>query len=179
MIMIIISITKVADGLGDTVEYNHLRVSFLDQKLVEKLCQSYGAADSAYQSYSDCGLAYFRRDMAEAAFLEFGGALQICHFQVSKRATRSWQWATRMVESTNKLVVTLNEIRCQDLIATLLEKISNELHDLLQSEEWGQGEDLTRLNNWCTAMHCKKRQQAMANLYKNHTEKMVIARTQH
>ena len=45
MIIISISIIKVADGLGDIVEYNHLRVSFLDQKLVEKLCKSYGTAD--------------------------------------------------------------------------------------------------------------------------------------
>ena len=104
-----------------------LKVSFLNLKLVEKLCQSHASADIAYQSYSACGLEYFRSDMAEPAFLEFGGALQICHFQVTNEATPSWRWATRMVESTNKLVVALNEISCHDLIHPLLEKVGQEL----------------------------------------------------
>ena len=91
---------------------SQLEVSFLDPKLLKKLCRSYGAADSAYQSYSAAGLTYFKSDMSEPAFLEFGGALQISHVQISNSETRSWRWAARLVESTNKVIFTLNESIC-------------------------------------------------------------------
>ena len=156
-----------------------LKVSFLNLKLVEKLCQSQASADIAYQSYSACGLEYFRSDMAEPAFLEFGGALQICHFQVTNEATRSWQWAARMVESTNKLVVALNEINCHDLVPPLLEKVGHELRALSPLMNCAREEDPQKLSNWCSAMYCPKRQAKMANLYKGQQMQMGTVHTQH
>ena len=161
------------------VDKSQLRVSFLSVKLVQKLCQSQSSADSAYQSYSACGLVYFRAHMAEAAFLEFGGALQICHFQVTNESTRSWRWAERMVESTNKLIVALNEIHCHDLVAPLLAKVTFELETLLQSGNCGEIADVKKLSNWCSAMYCPRRQAKMANLYKGQEMTMATARTQH
>ena len=179
MIMIIIY-KSIAKGLsGDIVDKSPLKVSFLNLKLVQKLCQSYVSADIAYQSYSACGLEYFRSDMAEPAFLEFGGALQICHFQVSNEATRSWQWAARMVESTNKLVVALNEINCHDLVPPLLEKVGHELRALSPLMNCAREEDPQKLSNWCSAMYCPKRQAKMANLYKGRQMQMETVHTQH
>ena len=179
MIMIIIY-KLIAKGLsGDIVDKSPLKVSFLNLKLVQKLCQSYVSADIAYQSYSACGLEYFRSDMAEPAFLEFGGALQICHFQVSNEATRSWQWAARMVESTNKLVVALNEINCHDLVPPLLEKVGHELRALSPLMNCAREEDPQKLSNWCSAMYCPKRQAKMANLYKGRQMQMETVHTQH
>ena len=156
-----------------------LKVSFLNLNLVEKLCQSHASADIAYHSYSACGLEYFRSDMAEPAFLEFGGALQICHFQVTNEATRSWQWAARMVESTNKLVVALNEINCHDLVPPLLEKVGHELRALSPLMNCAREEDPQKLSNWCSAMYCPKRQAKMANLYKGQQMQMGTVHTQH
>ena len=156
-----------------------LKVSFLNLNLVEKLCQSHASADIAYQSYSACGLEYFRSDMAEPAFLEFGGALQICHFQVTNEATRSWQWAARMVESTNKLVVALNEINCHDLVPPLLEKVGHELRALSPLMNCAREEDPQKLSNWCSSMYCPKRQAKMANLYKGQQMQMGTVHTQH
>ena len=156
-----------------------LKVSFLNLKLVEKLCQSHASADIAYQSYSACGLEYFRSDMAEPAFLEFGGALQICHFQVTNEATPSWRWATLMVESTNKLVVALNEISCHDLIHPLLEKVGQELRVFSPLMNCTREEDAQKLSNWCSAMYCPKRQAKMATLYKAQQMQMGTLHTQH
>ena len=149
---------------------SQLEVSFLDPQLLKKLCCSYGAADSAYQSYSAAGLTYFKSDMSEPAFLEFGGALQISHVQISNSETRSWRWAARLVESTNKVIVTLNEIQCHDLVAPLLRKVSNELHAVLKSEDWGQGKEAAKLSDWCSAMYCPERQKTMASLYRTKAE---------
>ena len=145
---------------------SQLEVSFLDPQLLKKLCCSYGAADSAYQGYSAAGLTYFKSDMSEPAFLEFGGALQISHVQISNRETRSWRWAARLVESTNKVIVTLNEIQCHDLVAPLLRRVSDELNTVLNSEDWGQSEEAAKLSDWCTGMYCPERQKKLARIYK-------------
>jgi len=148
------------------MEINELKVSFLHPKLIEKLCGSYEAADCAYRSYSSAGLTYFKSDMSEPAFLEFGSALQISHVQISNRETRSWRWAARLVESTNKVIVTLNEIQCHELVAPLLQKVSDELNTVLKSEDWGQSKEAVKLSDWCSAMYCPERQRTMASLYK-------------
>ena len=145
---------------------SQLKVSFLDPRLLEKLCGSYGAADNAYRSYSAAGLTYFKSEMSESAFLEFGAALHISQIQISHRETRSWRWAARLVESTNKVIVALNEIQCHDLVAPLLRRVSDELNTVLNSEDWGQSEEAAKLSDWCTGMYCPERQKKLARIYK-------------
>ena len=69
------------------------------------ICDTPGAADVSWKLLIEKGAHYLRAHDYDTAFLLVGAALQIACKKLTSASAPDWQWAMRLVESGNLVVV--------------------------------------------------------------------------
>ena len=138
---------------------------FLEKEELRLYCRNEATADASWQSFIEGGAKLLRAQHVEAAFLELGSGLQIAQQQLQTNKTPNWRWAMRLVESTNMLVVTLNSLGYEEIIAPLLDNVRGLIRSLPALEKCPEGKNAAWLCRWCESMACPRRQAQIARMY--------------
>lgn len=138
---------------------------FLEKEELRLYCRDEATADALWQSFIEGGAKLLRAQHVEAAFLELGSGLQIAQQQLQTNKTPNWRWAMRLVESTNMLVVTLNSLGYEEIIAPLLDNVRGLIRSLPALEKCPEGKNAAWLCRWCESMACPRRQAQIARMY--------------
>lgn len=138
---------------------------FLEKEELRLYCRDEATADASWQSFIEGGAKLLRAQHVEAAFLELGSGLQIAQQQLQTNKTPNWRWAMRLVESTNMLVVTLNSLGYEEIIAPLLDNVRGLIRSLPALEKCPEGKNAAWLCRWCESMACPRRQAQIARMY--------------
>lgn len=150
-----------------------LTPSFLDAGGLQIVCNSPGAADVSWKLLIEKGLDYLRARDYETAFIVVGGALQIACKKVTSAPVPNWQWAMRMVESSNIIVVVLRALGFQELVVPLMHHVERQIEVITDLSECPPGKDASWLCRWCQSMHCALRQDQLLVRYSSVTAQTV------
>ena len=150
-----------------------LTPTFLDIEGLHKICNSPGAADVSWKLLIEKGVHYLRERDYETAFLIVGGALQIACEKLTSTTVPDWQWAMRMVESTNMVVVSLRALGFQELVVPLMHHAERQIDVISDLSDCPPGKDASWLCRWCRSMHCTHRQDELLVRYLRVTAQTV------
>ena len=102
-----------------------------------------------------------------------GGALQIACKKVTSAPVPNWQWAMRMVESSNIIVVIFRALGFQELVGPLMHHVEHQIDVIPDLSECPPGKDASWLCRWCQSMHCTHRQDQLRVRYSRVTAPTV------
>ena len=146
---------------------------FLDAEAMGIVCDTPGAADVSWKLLIEKGAHCLRAYDYDTAFLLVGGALQIACKKVTSTPAPNWQWATRMVESSNIIVVALRALGFQELVVPLMRHVERQIDVISDFFECPPEEDAPWLCRWCQSMHCTQRQDQLLVRYSRVTAPTV------
>ncbi len=149
-----------------------LAPTFLGYEELQVLCRDPMTAEESWKSFIQTGANLMKAEVSDTAFLELGGALQIAHSQLTQTREPSWHWALRFVESTNIIVVALNEMGHKQLVDPLLISVKKDISALRTLSGGPKSTGNTWLRQWCEAMQCPGRQAQLASVYLRNVEKV-------
>ena len=142
-----------------------LTPSFLDTEELHIICSSPGAADLSWKLLIAEGAHYLRANDYDTAFLLVGCALQIACKKLTSAPVPDWQWAMRMVESSNMIVVSLRALGFQELVVPLMHNVERQIDVIPDLSECPPGKGASWLCRWCRSMHCAHRQDQLLDRY--------------
>ena len=146
---------------------------FLDAEAVSIICDTPGAADVSWSLLIKKGAHYLRVHDYDTAFLVVGGALQIACKKLTSATVPDWQWAMRMVESSNMVVVSLRALGFQELVVPLMHHAERQINVISDLSDCPPGKDTSWLCRWCRSMHCTHRQDELLVRYLRVTAQTV------
>ena len=139
---------------------------FMEKAELRVLCRTEQSADSMWKSSMRVGNVLLKHASETEAFNELGCAFQLAQHQLIRMEQPSWRWATRLVESTNLLVVVLGRWGYQELVRDLLTCVQHQLVAIPSLSDCPSGRNAKWLCMWCQSMACPKRQASIERLYR-------------
>lgn len=146
---------------------------FLDAEAMGIICDTPGAADVSWKLLIEKGAHYLRARDYDTAFLLVGAALQIACKKLTSASAPDWQWAMRLVESGNMVVVSLRALGFQELVVPLMHHVERQIDVIPDLSECPPGKDASWLCRWCQSMHCAHRQDQLLVRYLRVTAETV------
>ena len=138
---------------------------FLDAEAMDIICDTPGPADVSWKLLIEKGAHYLRAYDYDTACLLVGDALQIACEKLTRASAPDWQWAMRMVESSNMIVVSLRALGFQELVVPLMHHVERQIDVIPDLSECPPGKDASWLCRWCQSMHCTHRQDQLLVRY--------------